>query len=99
MGASPDGLRLAWAKSYPFGHPKASYLFSKGTETQWTPCPEDVAGKLLPAKTDAGFNEETSAGELGALVPPKDYAAKATPNQKGALSEDFGLEKPAPADD
>jgi hypothetical protein len=32
-------------------------------------------------------------------VPPKDYAAKATPNQKGALSEDFGLEKPAPADD
>ena len=25
-------------------------------------CPEDVAGKLLPAKTDAGFNEETSAG-------------------------------------
>ena len=47
MGASPDGLRLAWAKSYPFGHPKASYLFSKGTETQWTPCPEDVAG-LIP---------------------------------------------------
>ena len=34
-------------------------------------CPEDVAGKLLPAKTDAGFNEEASAGELGAPVPPK----------------------------
>ena len=59
-------------------------------------CPEDVAGKLLPTKTDAAFNDETSAVELGALVPPKDYAAKATPNQKGALSEAFGLEKPAP---
>lgn len=59
-------------------------------------CPEDVAGKLLPTKTDAAFNDEASAVELGALVPPKDYAAKATPNQKGALSEAFGLEKPAP---
>ena len=62
-------------------------------------CPEDVAGKLLPAKSDAAFNDGTSAGELDTLVPPKDYAAKATPYQKGALSENFGLEKPAPADD
>jgi uncharacterized membrane-anchored protein YhcB (DUF1043 family) len=62
-------------------------------------CPEDVAGKLLPTKKDAAFSDEASEGEIGALVPPKDYAAKATPNQKGALSEDFGLEKPAPAED
>ena len=62
-------------------------------------CPEEVAGKLLPTKKDAAFSDEASEGEIGALVPPKDYAAKATPNQKGALSEDFGLEKPAPADD
>ena len=73
----------------------ATYLASGAQDL----CPEDVAGKLLPTKKDAGFSDEASEGEIGALVPPKDYAAKATPDQKGALSEDFGLEKPAPADD
>jgi len=29
-------------------------------------------------------------------VPPKDYATKKSPNQLGALSEDFGIEKLAP---
>jgi len=62
-------------------------------------CSEEVAGKLLPTKKDAAFGDEASHGEISALVPPKDYAAKATPDQKGALAEDFGLKKPAPADD
>lgn len=62
-------------------------------------CPDEVAGKLLPARTDATFDPDAGSDELGALVPPKDYAAKATPNQKGALAEGFGLEKPAPQDD
>ena len=65
-------------------------------------CPGEVAGKLLPSKTDAGFDAakgEDTDDELGALIPPKDYAAKASPEQKGALAEGFGLEKPAPKDD
>ncbi|MBQ15033.1 MAG: hypothetical protein CMQ17_11635 [Gammaproteobacteria bacterium] len=53
-------------------------------------CSNEVARKLLPAESDTVFesngNEETTG-----LIPPKDYAAKQTPGQKGALSEDFGL--------
>lgn len=62
-------------------------------------CPDDVANKLLPARADAKFKNDDGSEELGALVPPRDYAAKATPDQKGALAEGFGLEKPAPQDD
>lgn len=54
-------------------------------------CSGDVAEKLLPAGSDAVF--ETTKEENGAFDPPKDYAAKQKPNQKGALAEDFGLDK------
>lgn len=54
-------------------------------------CSGEVAGKLLPAATDPVF--ERSNGTDLSLAPPKDYAAKQNPQQKGALSEDFGLNK------
>lgn len=56
-------------------------------------CSTEVAGKLLPASSDAVFESTTSTEEATGLNPPKDYAAKQNPDQKGALSEDFGLDK------
>ena len=38
---------------------------------------------------EATSREEDAAG----LIPPKDYAVKQSPDQIGALSEDFGIEK------
>ena len=55
-------------------------------------CSSEVAGKLLPASSSNVFengNEEETSG----LMPPKDYAAKQNPDQKGALSEEFGINK------
>lgn len=57
-------------------------------------CPSEVASKLLPTDTDAVFETTTAEEETSGLIPPKDYAAKQDPEQKGALAEDFGLEKP-----
>jgi|TARA_B110000483_G_C18042010_1_gene482992 uncharacterized membrane-anchored protein YhcB (DUF1043 family) len=55
-------------------------------------CPSEVASKLLPTDSDAVF--ETSTEEkASSLIPPKDYATKQDPEQKGALSEGFGLDK------
>ena len=59
-------------------------------------CSNEVAGKLLPAETDAVFESNESPEETGGLIPPKDYATKQSPKQKGALSEQFGLEKTKP---
>ncbi len=57
-------------------------------------CSNEVANKLLPADSDAVFdttgNQDDAVSEL---IPPRDYAAKQSPDQKGALSEDFGIEK------
>lgn len=61
-------------------------------------CSSDVANKLLPAETDAVF-EPPASEEAGPLAPPRDYAAKQSPDQKGALSEDFGIEKTKPVND
>ncbi|MEX2131261.1 MAG: DUF1043 family protein [Pseudohongiellaceae bacterium] len=54
-------------------------------------CSGEVAGKLLPAASDSVFEKQVD-GEL-TFSPPKDYAAKQNPRQKGALSEEFGLDK------
>ena len=54
-------------------------------------CSGEVASKLLPAAPDPVF-EQHGDNEL-AFSPPKDYAAKQNPGQKGALSEEFGLDK------
>lgn len=56
-------------------------------------CSNEVAGKLLPAGSDAVFDSSEESAATGALIPPKDYAAKQDPSQKGALSEEFGLSK------
>ena len=60
-------------------------------------CSNEVASKLLPAQTDAVFENTASQEDASGLAPPKDYAAKQSPGQKGALSEDFGIEKAKPA--
>ena len=56
-------------------------------------CSIEVASKLLPASTDAAFDSNSANEESSSLLPPKDYAAKQNPEQKGALAEDFGLDK------
>ena len=60
-------------------------------------CPSEVAGKLLPAESDAVFETASKNEDASPLIPPRDYAAKQSPDQKGALAEDFGIEKSAPA--
>jgi uncharacterized protein len=59
-------------------------------------CPREVASKMLPTDTDAVFETSTQEEETSGLIPPKDYAAKQGPEQKGALAEDFGIEKTKP---
>ena len=56
-------------------------------------CSAEVANKLLPADNDAVFDTANSKGDSDDLIPPRDYAAKQSPDQKGALSEDFGIDK------
>lgn len=56
-------------------------------------CSGEVADKLLPASSDRmpGSTDDTG------VQAPKDYAPRPHPDHKGALAEDFGLEKtPAP---
>lgn len=54
-------------------------------------CTEDVAGKMLPANEERLFYN-SQPDDLP--EPPKDYAARKDPARAGALSEEFGLEKP-----
>ncbi|MEX0963606.1 MAG: DUF1043 family protein [Pseudohongiellaceae bacterium] len=56
-------------------------------------CSDEVASKLLPAGSDAVFESSEETESAGSLNPPKDYAAKQNPGQKGALSEEFGINK------
>ncbi|MEX0619190.1 MAG: DUF1043 family protein [Pseudohongiellaceae bacterium] len=56
-------------------------------------CSADVASKLLPAGNEPGL-ENGNPGTGSSFNPPKDYVAKHSPGQKGALAEDFGLENP-----
>ena len=62
-------------------------------------CSGEVASKLLPANSDAVFDTANSSEEPNPIAPPRDYAAKQSPDQKGALSEDFGIDKSAPVND
>jgi len=62
-------------------------------------CSTEVASKLLPTQSDAVFESTNQAEETAGLIPPKDYAAKQSPDQVGALSEDFGIEKAKPLPD
>lgn len=56
-------------------------------------CTTEVASKLLPTESDAVFETTANQEETSGLIPPRDYAAKQRPDQKGALAEDFGLDK------
>lgn len=63
-------------------------------------CSKEVASKLLPTSSDSVFENDSSDNESDSSIsPPKDYAAKQKPDQKGALSEDFGIEKSKAAQD
>lgn len=55
-------------------------------------CTGEVASKLLPTSSDTVFGN-TLADSDDQVQAPKDYAPRQNPNQSGALSEDFGLEK------
>ena len=59
-------------------------------------CSTEVANKMLPVGSDAVFETAAPREEAIGFNPPKDYAAKEKPDQIGALSEDFGLEKTKP---
>ena len=56
-------------------------------------CSDEVASKLLPAGSDAVFEGNDDSKAASGLNPPKDYAAKQDPSQKGALSEEFSINK------
>ena len=56
-------------------------------------CSNEVASKLLPAGSDAVFDSNEDSETTSGLNPPKDSAAKQYPSQKGALSEEFGINK------
>ncbi|MDC0598512.1 YhcB family protein [Gammaproteobacteria bacterium] len=62
-------------------------------------CPESISNQLslsaqaydlLSANDESGSADESSTDPL---FPPRDYATKVTPDQKGNLSEDYGLDK------
>ncbi len=53
-------------------------------------CSEDVADKMLPPGENRMFQRQE---EKTGAEPPKDYAANRAPDQEGALSENFGLNK------
>lgn len=66
-------------------------------------CPETVYSQLnqLNDGQDILNNPSDSSqqrlfDEKGNFTPPKDYAAKSSPDQKGNLSEDYGLKKVPP---
>ncbi|MEZ5491363.1 MAG: DUF1043 family protein [Gammaproteobacteria bacterium] len=62
-------------------------------------CTSEVANKLLPAGADAVFDTAGSGSSALGFNPPKDYATKQSPDQKGALAEDFGIEKTSVEED
>jgi len=62
-------------------------------------CSAEVANKLLPVGTDAVFETVSPREEALGFTPPKDYATRESPDQKGALAEDFGLDKTQPEEE
>jgi uncharacterized membrane-anchored protein YhcB (DUF1043 family) len=58
-------------------------------------CPEYISEQLShSAKAQESLTRDTFTEEAGdTILPPRDYAHKSGPDQKGHLSEDYGLEK------
>lgn len=65
-------------------------------------CPEYISEQLShsantqDALTRDSFTSSPADSDVSGeeLEPPRDYAAKSSPDQKGSLSEDYGLDKP-----
>lgn len=64
-------------------------------------CPEDLSkqlaltrqgSELLGENVSSGSRESISQ-QMDDLFPPRDYATKSSPDQKGGLAADYGLEK------
>ncbi|MDG2089613.1 MAG: DUF1043 family protein [Gammaproteobacteria bacterium] len=60
-------------------------------------CPEDISKQLSLTKQSSDLLGTDSAGNLNDqmddLFPPRDYATKVSPDQKGGLAADYGLPK------
>lgn len=60
-------------------------------------CPDYISEQLShSAKAQDSLTRDTVSGDSNTddgITPPRDYADKASPNQKGHLSEDYGLDK------
>ncbi|MAM71261.1 MAG: hypothetical protein CMP91_08990 [Gammaproteobacteria bacterium] len=60
-------------------------------------CPEDVTNQLALSKQRSDLLGSDQGSELEQkmddLFPPRDYATKSSPDQKGGLAADYGLDK------
>lgn len=66
-------------------------------------CPDNISSQLAPSEQNrellnAARPPQTSGGppegeETARYTPPRDYADKTGPNQKGSLAEDYGLHR------
>ncbi len=59
-------------------------------------CPEDISSQLSLTKKSSdllGTKTEGLDDQMDDLFPPRDYANKTNPNQKGGLAADYGLSK------
>ncbi|MGA1741163.1 MAG: YhcB family protein [Pseudohongiellaceae bacterium] len=60
-------------------------------------CPEDITKQLALTKQSSDLLGTNASGSLNEqmddLFPPRDYAAKTSPDQKGGLAADYGLPK------
>lgn len=60
-------------------------------------CPEDITKQLALTKQSSDLLGTDAPGSLNEqmddLFPPRDYAAKTSPDQKGGLAADYGLPK------
>ncbi len=60
-------------------------------------CPEDITRQLALTKQSSDLLGTDTRGNLNEqmddLFPPRDYATKSSPDQKGGLAADYGLPK------
>ncbi len=62
-------------------------------------CPEYISDQLShSARAQESLTRDSFAEPAEEFSPPRDYAAKSSPDQKGNLSEDYGLDKVSPGE-
>lgn len=76
--------------SVSFAEPPKSFTLENKDSQAVASLPQFVAVETRekPAARDATFGES-------ALQPPRDYAPKTSPREKGTLAEDFGFDRPS----